>query len=128
MFSVASIIQAYLWSLGSKLVTDQTLKACHEWVKAEDPSRAVQFQMKEQALTEKRIFIVRCITDIKDCGGICKNPDSPKPLIQCICSCDGYSKVVLRSIGFDSQISGIIREVLFGIFVDQSIPLDRKRR
>ena len=115
-FNHPSII---FWSLGNEAGYGPNFEAAYEWVKAEDPSRAVQYE--RAGLNGKTDIYCPMYYRYKDCEEYAKNPDSPKPLIQC-----EYAHAMGNSEGGFKEYWDLIRKYpkyqggFIWDFVDQS--------
>lgn len=106
------------WSLGNEAGFGDNFKKCYEWIKAEDPSRAVQY---EQAYGNQWTDICcPMYFDYKDCIAYCER-QTRKPLIQC-----EYAHAMGNSMGGLKEYWDIIRKYpvyqggFIWDFVDQS--------
>ena len=108
-----------IWSLGNEAGYGPNFEAAYEWVKAEDPSRAVQYE--RAGLNGKTDIYCPMYYRYKDCEEYAKNPDSPKPLIQC-----EYAHAMGNSEGGFKEYWDLIRKYpkyqggFIWDFVDQS--------
>lgn len=69
------------WSLGNEAGYGSNFEAAYDWVKKEDPSRAVQYERSEyEGKTD-----IHCpmYLNYKDCIKYCEDDSKTKPLIQC---------------------------------------------
>ena len=115
-FNHPSII---FWSLGNEAGYGPNFEAAYDWIKAEDPSRAVQY---EQAGKDGKTDIF-CPMYFRygECEEYAKNPESSKPLIQC-----EYAHAMGNSQGGFKEYWDIIRKYpkyqggFIWDFVDQS--------
>lgn len=77
-FNHPSII---FWSLGNEAGYGPNFEAAYDWIKHEDPSRAVQY---EQARKDgKTDIFCPMYYGYEACKKYCEDPNSNKPLIQC---------------------------------------------
>lgn len=116
-FNHPSII---FWSLGNEAGYGSNFEAAYDWVKAEDPSRAVQY---EQAGTKGKTDIYcPMYAGYKWSEEYCKNDTYQKPLIQC-----EYAHAMGNSQGGFKEYWDLIRKYpkfqggFIWDFVDQSI-------
>ena len=117
-FNHPSII---IWSLGNEAGYGPNFEAAYDWVKAEDPSRPVQY---ERALYKgKSDIYCPMYMSQKSVEDYCNNPDCTKPLIQC-----EYAHAMGNSEGGFKEYWDVIRthqdKTQGGFiwdFVDQSI-------
>jgi Beta-galactosidase/beta-glucuronidase len=117
-FNHPSII---IWSLGNEAGYGPNFEAAYDWVKAEDPSRPVQY---ERALYKGKTDIYcPMYMSQKSVEDYCNNPDYTKPLIQC-----EYAHAMGNSEGGFKEYWDIIRAHqdrtqggFIWDFVDQSI-------
>lgn len=116
-FNHPSII---FWSLGNEAGYGSNFEAAYDWVKAEDPSRAVQY---EQAGTKGKTDIYcPMYADYGWCEDYCKNDDYKKPLIQC-----EYAHAMGNSQGGFKEYWDLVRKYpkfqggFIWDFVDQSV-------
>lgn len=116
-FNHPSII---FWSLGNEAGYGPNFEAAYDWVKAEDPSRAVQY---EQAGTKGKTDIYcPMYAGYKWSEEYCKNDTYQKPLIQC-----EYAHAMGNSQGGFKEYWNLIRKYpkfqggFIWDFVDQSI-------
>ena len=116
-FNHPSII---FWSLGNEAGYGPNFEAAYDWIKAEDPSRAVQY---EQARIEGKTDIYcPMYADYKWCEEYSKNDKYQKPLIQC-----EYAHAMGNSQGGFKEYWDLIRKYpkyqggFIWDFVDQSI-------
>lgn len=115
-FNHPSII---FWSLGNEAGYGPNFEAAYDWVKAEDPSRAVQY---EQAGTDGKTDIYcPMYAGYKWCEDYAKNENYTKPLIQC-----EYAHAMGNSQGGFKEYWDLIRKYpkyqggFIWDFVDQS--------
>ncbi|HIY88980.1 MAG TPA: DUF4981 domain-containing protein [Candidatus Bacteroides pullicola] len=116
-FNHPSII---FWSLGNEAGYGSNFEAAYDWVKAEDPSRPVQY---ERAGYEGKTDIY-CPMYYRywDCETYCKDDSKTKPLIQC-----EYAHAMGNSMGGFKEYWDIIRQYpkyqggFIWDFVDQGI-------
>lgn len=116
-FNHPSII---FWSLGNEAGYGSNFEAAYDWVKAEDPSRAVQY---EQAGTKGKTDIYcPMYAGYGWCEDYCKNDDYKKPLIQC-----EYAHAMGNSQGGFKEYWDLVRKYpkfqggFIWDFVDQSV-------
>ena len=116
-FNHPSII---FWSLGNEAGYGPNFEAAYDWIKAEDPSRAVQY---EQARIEGKTDIYcPMYANYKWCEEYSKNDKYQKPLIQC-----EYAHAMGNSQGGFKEYWDLIRKYpkyqggFIWDFVDQSI-------
>lgn len=77
-FNHPSII---FWSLGNEAGDGSNFEACYKWIKAEDPSRATQYeQAGQKEHTDVYCPMYAGYTHMEEYG---KRTDATKPLIQC---------------------------------------------
>ncbi|WP_299231742.1 glycoside hydrolase family 2 TIM barrel-domain containing protein [uncultured Bacteroides sp.] len=83
-FNHPSII---FWSLGNEAGHGPNFEVAYDWIKAEDPSRAVQYeqaiQYQRSEQNGKTDIFCPMYYSYKDCEDYAKNDKSNKPLIQC---------------------------------------------
>ena len=115
-FNHPSII---FWSLGNEAGYGPNFEAAYDWIKAEDPSRAVQY---EQANYDGKTDIYcPMYTDYDRCIKYCEDDSKQKPLIQC-----EYAHAMGNSQGGFKEYWDIIRKYpkyqggFIWDFVDQS--------
>lgn len=77
-FNHPSII---FWSLGNEAGYGPNFEAAYDWIKAEDPSRAVQYE--QAGKTGKTDIFCPMYYRYKGCEDYSKDENSTKPLIQC---------------------------------------------
>lgn len=77
-FNHPSII---FWSLGNEAGYGPNFEAAYDWIKAEDPSRAVQYE--QAGKTGKTDIFCPMYYRYKSCEEYSKDANSEKPLIQC---------------------------------------------
>lgn len=115
-FNHPSII---FWSLGNEAGTGENFDAAYDWIKAEDPSRAVQY---EQASEGKSDIFCPMYYNYTNCENYSKNPNSSRPLIQC-----EYAHAMGNSQGGFKEYWDLIRKYpkyqggFIWDFVDQSV-------
>lgn len=115
-FNHPSII---FWSLGNEAGTGENFDAAYDWVKAEDPSRAVQY---ERANEGKSDIFCPMYYYYTDCENYSKNPNSSRPLIQC-----EYAHAMGNSQGGFKEYWDLVRKYpkyqggFIWDFVDQSV-------
>ena len=74
-----------VWSLGNEAGMGPNFEACYRWVKAEDPSRPVQYERafsQEGGAAFSDIFCPM-YDDYAACKAYCEDESKDKPLIQC---------------------------------------------
>ena len=107
------------WSLGNEAGMGENFEACYKWVKAEDPSRACQYERNE--LGESSDIYCPMYMSYSDAETFCNSGD-PRPIIQC-----EYAHAMGNSMGgfkeywdltrkYDNYQGGFIWD-----FVDQSL-------
>ena len=123
-FNHPSII---FWSLGNEAGYGPNFEAAYDWIKAEDPSRAVQY---EQARIEGKTDIYcPMYANYKWCEEYSKDDKYQKPLIQC-----EYAHAMGNSQGGFKEYWDLIRKYpkyqggFIWDFVDQSIRWIRQER
>ena len=116
-FNHPSII---FWSVGNEAGYGPNFEAAYDWIKAEDPSRPVQY---EQAGTDGKTDIYcPMYAGYKWCEDYCKNDSYDKPLIQC-----EYAHAMGNSEGGFKEYWDLVRKYpkyqggFIWDFVDQSI-------
>ncbi len=116
-FNHPSII---FWSLGNEAGYGPNFEAAYDWIKAEDPSRAVQY---EQANYDGKTDIYcPMYANYESCIKYCEDDSKQKPLIQC-----EYAHAMGNSQGGFKEYWDIIRKYpkyqggFIWDFVDQSI-------
>ena len=116
-FNHPSII---FWSLGNEAGYGPNFEAAYDWIKAEDPSRAVQY---EQAGKEgKTDIFCPMYYRFSDCEAYSADPNSSKPLIQC-----EYAHAMGNSQGGFKEYWDLVRKYpkyqggFIWDFVDQSV-------
>ncbi len=77
-FNHPSII---FWSLGNEAGYGSNFEAAYDWVKAEDPSRPVQYE--QAGIEGKTDIYCPMYAGYQWCEDYCKNDSYTKPLIQC---------------------------------------------
>ena len=68
------------WSLGNEAGYGPNFEACYDWIKAEDPSRPVQYEQSGQ--NKKTDIFCPMYYGYEGCEAYSKG-DNPRPLIQC---------------------------------------------
>lgn len=113
------------WSLGNEAGYGPNFEAAYDWIKAEDPTRAVQY---EQAGKEgKTDIFCPMYLDYEDCAKYSEDPANQKPLIQC-----EYAHAMGNSQGGFKEYWDIIRKYpkyqggFIWDFVDQSVRREGK--
>ena len=108
------------WSLGNEAGYGPTFEAAYDWVKAEDPSRPVQY---EQAGYEgKTDIFCPMYYDYRSCQAYSEDDSKVKPLIQC-----EYAHAMGNSMGGFKEYWDLVRKYpkyqggFIWDFVDQSI-------
>ena len=116
-FNHPSII---FWSLGNEAGYGPNFEAAYDWVKAEDPSRAVQY---EQARYDgKTDIFCPMYHRYWECEDYCKDDTKTKPLIQC-----EYAHAMGNSMGGFKEYWDLVRKYpkyqggFIWDFVDQGI-------
>ena len=116
-FNHPSII---FWSLGNEAGYGPNFEAAYDWVKNEDPSRAVQY---EQAGKDgKTDIFCPMYRSYDDCAKYCENDAYTKPLIQC-----EYAHAMGNSEGGFKEYMDLVRKYpkyqggFIWDFVDQSV-------
>lgn len=116
-FNHPSII---FWSLGNEAGYGANFEAAYDWIKAEDPSRAVQYEMAgKKGKTDIYCPMYRVYAD---CEEYCKDESMKKPLIQC-----EYAHAMGNSQGGFKEYMDLIRKYpkyqggFIWDFVDQSV-------
>ena len=116
-FNHPSII---FWSLGNEAGYGPNFEAAYDWVKNEDPSRAVQY---EQAGKDgKTDIFCPMYRGYDDCAKYCENDAYTKPLIQC-----EYAHAMGNSEGGFKEYMDLVRKYpkyqggFIWDFVDQSV-------
>ena len=108
------------WSLGNEAGYGPTFDHAYDWVKAEDPSRAVQYEQAH--LTGKSDIFCPMYLDYRRSEEYAKNPATNKPLIQC-----EYAHAMGNSEGGFKEYWDLIRKYpkfqggFIWDFVDQSL-------
>ncbi|MFI3247869.1 MAG: glycoside hydrolase family 2 TIM barrel-domain containing protein [Rikenellaceae bacterium] len=69
------------WSMGNEAGFGPNFEACYNWIKAEDPSRAVQYERAEGNDYTDIFCPMYC--DYTRGAKYCEDPNTTKPLIQC---------------------------------------------
>lgn len=118
-FNHPSII---FWSLGNETADGPNFVACYEWVKAEDPSRPVQYEQAKK-LAHTDIFCPMYLNQA-GCEEYCldEGADAQKPLIQC-----EYAHMMGNSGGGFKEYWELVRKYskfqggFIWDFVDQSL-------
>lgn len=117
------------WSLGNEAGYGPNFEACYKWIKAEDPSRAVQFeQAGREGMTD---IYCPMYAGYERCEQYCKSdaPENSKPLIQC-----EYAHAMGNSMGGFKEYWDLIRKYpkyqggFIWDFVDQSLRAYRTGR
>lgn len=116
-FNHPSII---FWSLGNEAGYGPNFEAAYDWVKAEDPSRAVQYERAE--VKGKTDIYCPMYAGYKWSEDYCKNDQYQKPLIQC-----EYAHAMGNSQGGFKEYWDLVRKYpkfqggFIWDFVDQSV-------
>ena len=116
-FNHPSII---FWSLGNEAGYGPNFEAAYDWIKAEDPSRAVQFE--QAGYSGKTDIFCPMYYDYQGCINYCEDDSKQKPLIQC-----EYAHAMGNSQGGFKEYWDIIRKYpkyqggFIWDFVDQGI-------
>ena len=116
-FNHPSII---FWSLGNECGYGPNFEAAYDWIKAEDPSRAVQYEMAGKE--GKTDIFCPMYYRFTDCEEYSKDPKSDKPLIQC-----EYAHAMGNSQGGFKEYWDLVRKYpkyqggFIWDFVDQSV-------
>ena len=121
-FNHPSII---FWSLGNEAGMGPNFEACYDWIKAEDPSRLVQY---EQAHGNPRYTDVHCpmYYTYADCEKYAQRTDLKIPLIQC-----EYAHAMGNSQGGFKEYWDLVRKYphyqggFIWDYVDQSLRITR---
>lgn len=117
-FNHPSII---IWSLGNEGGYGPNFEAAYDWVKAEDPTRPVQY---ERAVYENGKNDIHCLMYLgyDACVRYCEDPDTDKPLIMC-----EYAHAMGNSEGGFKEYWDLVRKYskfqggFIWDFVDQSV-------
>ena len=116
-FNHPSII---FWSLGNEAGDGPNFEACYKWIKAEDPSRACQYE--QAGLKEHTDIFCPMYYDYEGMEKYGQRTDATKPLIQC-----EYAHAMGNSQGGFKEYWDIIRKYpnlqggFIWDFVDQSV-------
>lgn len=116
-FNHPSII---FWSLGNEAGYGPNFEAAYDWVKAEDPSRAVQYE--QAGKTGKTDIYCPMYYKYGQCQAYCEDASMDKPLIQC-----EYAHAMGNSEGGFKEYWDLIRKYpkyqggFIWDFVDQSV-------
>ena len=116
-FNHPSII---FWSLGNEAGYGSNFEAAYDWVKAEDPSRAVQYE--QAGKTGKTDIFCPMYYGYNDCLKYCEDDSMNRPLIQC-----EYAHAMGNSEGGFKEYWDMIRKYpkyqggFIWDFVDQSV-------
>lgn len=108
------------WSLGNEAGYGPNFEEAYDWIKAEDPSRAVQFEQAGYA--GKTDIYCPMYYDYKDCVTYCEDESKTKPLIQC-----EYAHAMGNSMGGFKEYWDLVRKYpkyqggFIWDFVDQGI-------
>ncbi|MDR2466335.1 MAG: DUF4981 domain-containing protein [Prevotellaceae bacterium] len=91
------------WSLGNEGGYGANFDAAYEWIKSEDPSRAVQY---ERAGKEgKTDIFCPMYYDYGQCARYCEDASAAKPLIQC-----EYAHAMGNSVGGFKEYMDLVRK------------------
>ena len=107
------------WSLGNEAGYGSNFEAAYDWVKKEDPSRAVQYE--RSGYEGKTDIHCPMYLNYKDCIKYCEDDSKTKPLIQC-----EYSHAMGNSEGGFKEYWDLVRKYpkyqggFIWDFVDQS--------
>ena len=71
------------WSLGNEAGYGPNFEAAYDWIKAEDPSRAVQYEQARQDGNGKTDIFCPMYYDYSGCIAYSEDESKQKPLIQC---------------------------------------------
>ena len=116
-FNHPSII---FWSLGNEAGYGSNFEAAYDWVKAEDPSRPVQYE--RGGYNSKTDIYCPMYVSPEGCEAYCKDDSKTKPLIQC-----EYAHAMGNSMGGFKEYWDMIRQYpkyqggFIWDFVDQGI-------
>lgn len=116
-FNHPSII---FWSLGNEAGYGSNFEAAYDWVKAEDPSRPVQYE--RAGYEGKTDIYCPMYVSPEGCEAYCKDDSKTKPLIQC-----EYAHAMGNSMGGFKEYWDMIRQYpkyqggFIWDFVDQGI-------
>ena len=108
------------WSLGNEAGYGSNFEAAYDWVKAEDPSRAVQYE--RAGYDGKTDIYCPMYYRYWDCETYCKDESKTKPLIQC-----EYAHAMGNSMGGFKEYWDLVRKYpkyqggFIWDFVDQGI-------
>ena len=108
------------WSLGNEAGYGPNFEAAYDWVKAEDPSRAVQYE--RAGYDGKTDIYCPMYYRYWDCETYCKDESKTKPLIQC-----EYAHAMGNSMGGFKEYWDLVRKYpkyqggFIWDFVDQGI-------
>ena len=108
------------WSLGNEAGYGPNFEAAYRWIKAEDPSRAVQYEQARQKSTTD-IFCPMYL-GYEDCAHYCEDASKTKPLIQC-----EYAHAMGNSGGGFKEYMDLVRKYpkyqggFIWDFVDQAV-------
>lgn len=109
-----------VWSLGNEAGYGPNFEAAYDWVKAEDPSRPVQYE--QASIDGKTDIYCPMYLDYEGCEAYAADPSHTKPLIQC-----EYAHAMGNSMGGFKEYWDLIRKYpkyqggYIWDFVDQSI-------
>ena len=110
-----------VWSMGNEAGFGPNFEACYKWIKAEDPSRPVQYE--QAGLNDFTDVFCPMYYDYKGCEKYCQS-NPPKPLIQC-----EYAHAMGNSMGGFKEYWDLVRKYpayqggFIWDFVDQSLRL-----
>ena len=116
-FNHPSII---FWSLGNEAGYGSNFEAAYDWVKAEDPSRPVQYE--RGGYNSKTDIYCPMYVSPEGCEAYCKDDSKTKPLIQC-----EYAHAMGNSMGGFKEYWDLVRKYpkyqggFIWDFVDQGI-------
>ena len=99
-FNHPSII---FWSLGNEAGYGSNFEAAYDWVKAEDPSRPVQYE--RGGYNSKTDIYCPMYVSPEGCEAYCKDDSKTKPLIQC-----EYAHAMGNSMGGFKEYWDMIRQ------------------
>ena len=109
-----------VWSLGNEAGYGPNFEAAYDWIKAEDPSRPVQYEQAQ--IDGKTDIYCPMYLDYEGCEAYAADPAHTKPLIQC-----EYAHAMGNSMGGFKEYWDLIRKYpkyqggYIWDFVDQSI-------
>ena len=114
------------WSLGNEAGYGSNFDAAYDWVKAEDPSRAVQYE--RAGYDGKTDIYCPMYYRYWDCETYCKDESKTKPLIQC-----EYAHAMGNSMGGFKEYWDLVRKYpkyqggFIWDFVDQGLRVKNKQ-